>query len=99
MLRRPYRDRSEPAQFPESKPTLRDGHLSTKMAQENRSCEKPFSALLSYVSIDHHEMKPMAKTKNCELCDSCFECKVLLGCWRRYMDIPRDQMCELSQLV
>ncbi|TMI23145.1 hypothetical protein E6H30_08715 [Candidatus Bathyarchaeota archaeon] len=52
--------------------------------------------MLSYVSIDHHEMKPMAKTKNCELCDSAFECKGLLGCWCRSIDISRQQLGELS---
>jgi hypothetical protein len=54
-------------------------------------------ALLSYVSIDHHEMKPMAKTKNCELCDSAFECKGLLGCWCRSIDISREQLGKLSK--
>src|SRR2546428_13225257 len=42
-------------------------------------------------------MKPMAKTKNCELCDSAFECKGLLGCWCRSMDISREQLSELSK--
>ncbi|TMI44167.1 hypothetical protein E6H19_07925 [Candidatus Bathyarchaeota archaeon] len=42
-------------------------------------------------------MKPMAKTKNCELCDSAFECKGLLGCWCRSIDISREQLDELSK--
>jgi len=54
-------------------------------------------ALLSYASIDHCEEKTLSKTKNCRLCCSDFECKGLLGCWCRSMDISREQLGELSK--
>ncbi|TMI51023.1 hypothetical protein E6H20_04690 [Candidatus Bathyarchaeota archaeon] len=39
----------------------------------------------------------MSKTMKCALCGSNFECKGLLGCWCRSVDISREQLGELSK--
>src|SRR5713226_8291259 len=71
-------------------------HLSTKRRKEGLLGRISF-ALLSYASIDHCEEKTLSKTKNCQVCGSDFECKGLLGCWCRSMDISREQLGELSK--
>src|SRR5438094_10191437 len=66
-------------------------------SRKTRSSERRFIALLSYVSIADARAGLLSKTKKCELCGSDFECKGLLGCWCRSVDISREQQSELFE--
>jgi len=83
--------------IPKFKPTSPTDRRQSTRNRGKKSPEKPLFALLSYASIDYHEVRTLSRTKNCELCGSDFECKGLLGCWCRSIDISREQRGELSK--
>jgi len=83
--------------IPNLKSTSPIDHYLSMKKWTGRSSELQFSALLSYASINHSKARTLSKTKNCELCGSDFECKGLLGCWCRSVDISREQLSELSK--
>src|SRR5205807_10148002 len=83
--------------IPKFKPTSPTDRRQSTRNRGKKSPEKPLFALLSYASIDYHEVRTLSRTKNCELCGSDFECKGLLGCWCRSVDILLEQRGELSK--
>ncbi len=82
--------------IPKSKPTSPiDRHISTKRRRGGSSGQQFFALLLMHQSTIVR--RELCRSRNCRLCGSASECKGLLGCWCRSMDISREQLGELSK--